>query len=97
MGDFNCHSQHWWPAGDNNAEDTEIDKSTLGLTQLIYEPTSFEPRKNPPCIDLIFTDQHTIVMESGTRPSLPSPNYILSDQFKTYSIFCLWEKGMVLQ
>ena len=20
MGDFNCHSQHWWPAGDINAK-----------------------------------------------------------------------------
>ena len=40
MGDFNCHSQYWWPAGDTNAEGTELDElmSSLGLTQLISEP-----------------------------------------------------------
>ena len=44
--------------------------SSLGLTQLISEPTNFETHKNPSCIDLIFTDQPNIVMESGTRASL---------------------------
>ena len=59
MADFNCHSQHWWPAGDTNAKGIEIDEfmSCLGLTQLPSEPTNFELHKNPSCIDLIFTDQ----------------------------------------
>ena len=72
MGDFNCHLQHWWPAGDTNAEGTKLDElmSSLGLTQLISEPTNFEPHKNPSCIDIIFTDQPNIVMESSTRASL---------------------------
>ena len=72
MGDFICHSQHWWPGGDTNAEETEIDElmSSLGLTQLISEPTNFEPHKNPSCIDLIFTEQPNMVLENGTRASL---------------------------
>ena len=41
-----------------------------GLTQLFKEPTNFEPNKNPSCIDLVFTDQPNLVLESGTRTSL---------------------------
>ena len=44
--------------------------SSLGLHQLISEPTNFEPNKNPSCIDLIFCDNPNIIMESGVRPSL---------------------------
>ena len=44
--------------------------SFLGLTQLISAPTYFEPHKNPTCIDLIFTDQPNLVLDSGTRSSL---------------------------
>ena len=73
-GDFNGHSTFWWPNGDTTLEGREIDEvmSQLGLTQLINEPTNFEPNKNPSCIDLIFTDQPNIVLESGIRPSLDS-------------------------
>ena len=58
--------------GDTNAEGNEIEQLTsrLGLHQLIHEPTNFEPHKNPSCIDLIFTDQPNLVMDSGTRPTL---------------------------
>ena len=71
-GDFNCHSQHWWPLGNTNAEGDEIDELTLslGLTQVSSEPINFEPHKKPSCMDLIFTDKLNIVMESGTRASL---------------------------
>ena len=44
--------------------------SFLGLSQLIDEPTNFEPHKNPSCIDLIFTDQPNLVIDSGLRSSL---------------------------
>ena len=33
-------------------------------SQLISEPTNFEPHKNPSCIDLI-TDQPNIILDSG--------------------------------
>ena len=46
--------------------------SSLGPSQLISEPTNFEPNKNPSCIDLIITDQPNIVLDSGTRASLDS-------------------------
>ena len=48
-GDFNAHSQNWWPNG--FALDNLF--STLDLRQLICEPTNFEENKSPACIDLI--------------------------------------------
>ena len=53
-------------------EGTKIDDMTslLGLTQLINEPTNFEPNKDPSCIDLIITDQPNLILDSGTRSSL---------------------------
>ena len=71
-GDFNGHSQLWWPAGNSTPEGTQIEELTsfLGLTQMITEPTNFEPNKNPSCIDLIFTDQPNLVLDSGTSSSL---------------------------
>ena len=37
-GDFNGHSQFWWPDGDNTPEGKEIDHifSLLSLSQIIY-------------------------------------------------------------
>ena len=62
----------WWNQGGTNPEGKEIEELTslLGLTQLISEHTNFEPNKNPSCIELIFTDQPNIVLNSGTKPSL---------------------------
>ena len=73
-GDFNAHSQFWWPDGDTTPEGTEIEEliTKLGLSQLISEPTTFEPHKNPSCIDLVLTDQPNVILESGTRASLDS-------------------------
>ena len=73
-GDFNGHSEAWWPDGDTNAEGREIEDllASLNLCQIISEPTNFQPHKRPSCIDLIITDQPNLVLESGTRPSLDS-------------------------
>ena len=46
--------------------------SSLGLAQIITEPTNFEPNKNPSCIDLIITDQPNLILDCGTRASLDS-------------------------
>ena len=62
-GDFNAHSQLWWPDGDTIPEGTKIE---LGLSQLISEPPNFEPHKNPSCIDIVVTDQPIIILDSGT-------------------------------
>ena len=71
-GDFNAHSQFWWPDGDTTPEGTEIEDllTSLGLSQVISEPTNFEPNKNPSCIDLVITDQPNLILDSGTRSSL---------------------------
>ena len=44
--------------------------SALDLNQIICEPTNFEEKKNPSCIDLIFCDQSNIIVDSGVRSSL---------------------------
>ena len=48
-GDFNAHSQFWWPDGDTNPEGMEIENlfTAQGLSLVISEPTNFEPNKNP--------------------------------------------------
>ena len=53
-------------------EGTEIEEliSKLSLSQLISEPTNFEPYKNPYCIDLVVTDQPNFLLDSRTRASL---------------------------
>ena len=73
-GDLNAHSQMWWSEGNTTPEGVVIDDlfTSLGLHQLICEPTNFEPNKNPSCIDLVVTDQPNLVLDSGTRPSLDS-------------------------
>ena len=71
-GDFNGHSQLWWQGGDSTPEGNSIEDLTtmLGLTLLINEPTNFESNKNTSCIDLVFTEQPNLVLESGTCTSL---------------------------
>ena len=74
-GDFNAHSQFWWPDGDTTPEGMEIEHLLTSLghkSQIISEPTNFEPSKNPSCIDLIITDQPNLIVDSGTRASLNS-------------------------
>ena len=71
-GDFNAHSQFWWPDGNTTPEGSELEDTltSLGLSQMISEPTNFEPNKSPSCIDLIITDQPNIILDCGTRSSL---------------------------
>ena len=72
-GDFNAHSQTWYPEGDTNAEGALLDNlfSDLHLPQMIVEPTHFmRDDCKPSCIDLVVTDQPNIVLDSGVPPSL---------------------------
>ena len=73
-GDFNDHSQFWWPDGDTTSEGREIENliSSLNISQLISEPTNYEPNKHPFCIDLVITDQPNLVLDCGTCASLDS-------------------------
>ena len=70
-GDFNADSQFWWTDGDTTPKGTETENllTSLGLAQVISEPTNFEPNKNPSCIDLFVTDQPNLILHSGTRAS----------------------------
>ena len=70
--DFNAHSKYWWTDGDRTPEGSEIEHllSSLVLSQVISEPTNFEPNKNPSCIDLVITDQPNFILDNGTRVSL---------------------------
>ena len=72
LGDFNAKCIKWWNRGNNNECGLKMDiLSTLfGYSQLIGEPTNFEPNKSPSCIDLIFADQPNLVSVSGVHPSL---------------------------
>ena len=69
--DFNCKSIKWWADGDENAEGIELNELTdsLDLSQLIDKPTHFLENSES-CIDLIFTDQPNLFLNSGTHPSL---------------------------
>ena len=66
------HTQFWWPDGDTNPEGMEIENLfiSLGLSQIISEPTNLEPNKNPSFVDLIGTDQPNLILDCGTRASL---------------------------
>ena len=46
-GDFNAKSHFWWPDGDETLEGREIEAmlTSLGLSQVIAEPTNFDPGK----------------------------------------------------
>ena len=44
-GDFNAHSQNWWPNGDTNAEGFALDNlfSNLYVSPLILKKTNLPP------------------------------------------------------
>ena len=70
-GDFNCRSTKWWQ-GDTDNEEGKIFEpftSDLGLHQLISEPTHIMGDSKS-CIDVIFTDQPNLFLQSGVHPSL---------------------------
>ena len=70
-GDFNCRSPQWWENDNENEEGKifEPHTSELGLHQLISEATHIMGDSKS-CIDLIFTDQPNLFLESGVHPSL---------------------------
>ena len=71
MGDLNARSSNWRKYDISNNEGVQIDSvtSTHGLEQLISEPTHILSDSSS-CIDLIFTNQPNLVVDSGTHPSL---------------------------
>ena len=73
LGDFNSKSSNWCEADVNALEGSKIDTitSSYGLNQLIQEPT-YILNSSSSCIDLFFTSQPNLVMESGIHSSLHS-------------------------
>ena len=71
LGDFNAKSKSWWKSDIDTVEGTKIDAvtSSYGLQQLISQPTHLLANSSS-CIDLIFTDQPSLVVDCGTHPSL---------------------------
>ena len=75
LGDFNAKLSRWHDKDSSTSEGILIENITsqFGLHQIINEPTHML-ENSPSCIDLIFTSQSNLSVESGSQPSL-HPNY----------------------
>ena len=71
IGDFNAKSNKWSEGDRSTIEESKIDflTSQFGLSQIIKEPTHILENSSS-CIDLIFTTQPNMVLESGVHHSL---------------------------
>ena len=71
FSDFNTKSKSWWNEDITSNEGSQIDSlaTNYGMQQLISDPTQILPNSST-CIDLIFTDQPDLVVDSGVHPSL---------------------------
>ena len=71
LGDFNAKTTNWYKNDINSYEGLKIDTITsqFGLEQLINEPTHLTANSSS-CIDLIFTSQPNLVIESGVNSFL---------------------------
>ena len=70
-GDFNSRSFSWWSRDTNTIGRLKLFSltSSNGLSQLINEPTHNQANSTS-CIDLIFTDQENLSVNSGVHSSL---------------------------
>ena len=70
-GDFNARCTSWWPNDTNTTEGLKMSSltSSNGFSQLINEPTHLQTGSSS-CIDLIFTDQPHLSINSGVHSSL---------------------------
>ena len=73
IGDFNAKSKNWYKNVKCNFEGDIIEKVTsqFCLQQVIKEPTHILYNSSS-CIDLIFTSQANLLIQSGVHPSLHS-------------------------
>ena len=71
IGDFNAKSKNWCSKDSANFEGitTENVTSQFCLSQIIKEATHILESSSS-CIDLIYTKQPNLVVESGVHPSL---------------------------
>ena len=85
-GDFNAKSNHWCSQGCTNFEGITIENVTsqFGLSQIITEATHILESSSS-CIDLIFTTQPNLMVESGVHPSL-HPNCHQQTVFAKFNV-----------
>ena len=71
LGDMNAKSSSWCSNDSTSNEGFHIESLTsfYGFSQLISNPTHILPTTSS-CIDLIFTDQPNLIMDSGVYSSL---------------------------
>ena len=69
--DFNVESSNWYYHDKSSSEGNAVDTTAkqYGLHQVIKEPTHILDNSST-CIDLIFTSQPNLIIESGVHPSL---------------------------
>ena len=70
-GDFNGRSSSWWSNDINTIEGSHLYSltSSNGVSQLINKPTNIQTNSSS-CIDLIFTNQPNLSVNSGVNSSL---------------------------
>ena len=73
IGDFNAKSSNWYLNDVTSFEGSQIEflASQFAMSQVINEPTHILDNSKS-CIDLIFTSQPNMIMDSGVHPSLHS-------------------------
>ena len=73
IGDFNAKSSKWYLNDVTSFEGSQIEflASQFAMSQVINEPTHILDNSKS-CIDLIFTSQPNMIMDSGVHPSLHS-------------------------
>ena len=71
LGDFNAKLSQWHDKDSSTSEGILVESITsqFGLHQIINEPTHILENSSS-CVDLIFTSQPNLSVESGTQPSL---------------------------
>ena len=71
LGDFNAKLSQWHDKDTSTPEGISVESimSQFGLHQIINEPTHILENSSS-CIDLIFTSQPNLSVETGTQPPL---------------------------
>ena len=70
-GDFNAKLRHWYSQDTNTFYGISVENvaSQFELHKIINEPTQILENSSS-CIDLLFTSQPNLIVDSGTHPSL---------------------------
>ena len=88
-GDFNAKLSQWYKNDKAATEGSKIVNSTFqyGLKQIINRPAHV-PNNSSSCIDLLFTSQPNLVMESGVHSSLHSNchHQIMQDIYARFNL-----------